>query len=136
MSLLLLFQALEGIEGAAVAGFDYSRMVATASRLITRFGQAGTLERPTFTGPSHTPVAGTPEEYPAIFVIGEFKSREIDGTRVLQGDKRVIIAPSLAVVPKLSDWLVEADGGRFRLVDFKTIKPATTTIAYIAQVRR
>lgn len=116
--------------------FDYSDFADLAAEMLAEYGQVGELERPTFTGPKHTPVMGEPEIYPATFVLTSFKSREIDGTRILQSDKRAIIAPGLAVAPMTSDWLVEANGDRFRLLDCMTIRPATTTIAYVAQVRR
>lgn len=131
----MLFAALEEAEQGG-AGFDYSRFVALANRLLTRFGQRGTLERPVTSGPAHSPVQQPPLKYPAIFVIGSFKAHEVDGTRILREDKKAIIAPSLQVEPKLSDLLVEADGGRFRLVNLQTLRPAATTIAYVAQVRR
>lgn len=135
MSLLLLFNTLQALE-SGVGSYDYSRLEATALRLIARFGMAGKLERPTWTGPKHTPVPGEPEVYDAIFVIGSYSSREIDGTRILQTDKKAIIAPSLAVEPKLSDLLNDGEAGRLKIMDVKTIRPAITTLAYIAQVRR
>lgn len=135
MSLLLLFSTLEAME-SGVGSYDYSRLAATVERLLKRFGVAGQLERPTWTGPKHSPVPGPPLGFPAIFVVGNFSNREIDGTRILQTDKKVIIAPSIAITPQLSDLLNEGEPGRLKLMDVKTIRPATRTLAYIAQARR
>lgn len=135
MSLLLLFSTLEALE-SGVGSFDYSRLAATAQRLLARFGKAGKLERPTWTGPKHSPVEGPPTIYDAVFVVGNYSSREVDGTRILQTDKKLIIAPSLAVEPKLSDLLDDGEPVRLKIMDVKTIRPATRTLAYIAQVRR
>lgn len=135
MSLLVLFNTLEVLE-SGVGTYDYSRLAATAERLLRRFGMAGKLERPTWTGPKHSPVMGPPEICDAFFVIGSYTSREIDGTRILQTDKKAIIAPSLAIEPKLSDLLNDGEAGRLKIMDVKTIRPATKTLAYVAQVRR
>lgn len=116
--------------------FDYAEFAEIAVELLEEFGQAGQLERPTSTGPAHTPVAGAPLLYDATFVIRKFKTRDIDGTRILATDKIAVISPNLTVEPKTSDLLREANGSKFRFVTIDPIRPATMTIAYIAQVRR
>lgn len=135
MSLLMLFNTLQAME-SNVGGYDYSRLAATVERLVRKFGTAGTLERQTWTGPKHSPVLGPLQVFDVIFVVGSFTNREIDGTRILQTDKKVIIAPSLAVVPQLSDLLNDGEPRRLGLMDVKTIRPATKTLVYIAQARR
>lgn len=119
--------------------FDYTRPLSTANRLIERFGQLGHIERPgTPTGPKHNPTPGTPTEHPARFVIIEFDKREVDGTRVLFTDKKVLMAPgSLTIAPATTDTLVEADGTTWKIIPpVQTLRPAETTLLYTLQVRR
>lgn len=120
-----------------MSAFNYAKTAQTALRLIGRFGQAGQLHRPVFSGPEHNPVEEDPLLFPAKFVITEFDQREIDGTRVLATDKKGLVAAAgLAVEPKLSDLLVEADGNKYRIAAVATLKPASTPVLYTLQVRR
>jgi hypothetical protein len=118
--------------------FDYSRMVATSNRLIERFGQLGSIQRPgTPTGPSYNPTPGTPTSHAARFVITAYSSREVDGTRILTSDKKALISPgSLSIDPTMTDLLIEADGASWKIVDVETLRPAGTTLLYTAQVRK
>lgn len=120
-----------------MSAFDYAKTAQTALRLIERFGQTGALSRPTSTGPKHTPVPGPPDLHPAKFAVLAFDQKEIDGTRVLATDKKAIVAAAgLAIEPALSDELLEADGSKYRIAAVETLKPATTPVVYVLQVRR
>lgn len=121
-----------------MTAFDYSRPQTTANRLLGRFGQSGYIRRPgAKTGPAHNPTVGSVTNDACTFVITDYRSREIDGTRVLATDKKAMIAPgTLPSAPKTVDLLVEADGSVYKIIDVKTVKPASTVILYEAQVRR
>lgn len=121
-----------------MAAFDYSRPLATANRLIERFGQLGAVSRPgTPTGLAYDPTPGTPVTHPARFVITDYSSRDIDGTRILATDKKALVAPgSLTSDPALADKLVEADGTAWNIVGVETLRPAETTLLYTLQVRK
>ena len=118
--------------------FDYSRPLATANRLIERFGQLGSIQRPgTPTGPKHNPTPGAPTSHPARFVIVDYSSREIDGTRIKATDKKALMSPgSLTIDPATTDRLVEADASSWSIVGVETLRPATTTLLHTLQVRR
>lgn len=118
--------------------FDYTRTLATANRLIERFGQLGAVRRPgTPTGPSYDPTPGTPTDDPARFVITAYEARDVDGTRILATDKKALVAPgSLPSAPALSDKLVEADGTEWHIVGVETLRPAETTLLYTCQLRK
>ena len=116
--------------------FDYSRSRATADRLLTRFGQAATLKRPTSSGPAYAPVEGTPTSYAVTVVVQDFANREIDGTRILTGDKKVMVAKgSLAIEPATSDTLV-IGGVDHAIVEVRPLNPGGSVILYEVQARR
>jgi hypothetical protein len=121
-----------------MAAFDYARPLATANRLIARFGQTGAVRRDgEDTGPAYDPTPGEPVDHPAQFAIVDFSAREIDGTRVLMGDKKALLAPgSLTIVPGLSDRLVEAGGAVWDIVGVETLRPAETTLLYTLVIRQ
>lgn len=118
-----------------MAGFDYSRPLATANRLIERFGQAGAVRRQTKTGPAHNPIITT-ADHPATFAVLSFDSRDIDGTRVLATDKRALLkVGGLAVTPTTDDKLV-IGGVAHSIIDVETLSPAGTALLHTLQCRR
>lgn len=120
-----------------MTAFDYSRPLATANRLIERFGQAGSVRRPTSSGTAYNPTAGSPVDHPAKFAVIDFDTDEIDGSRVLATDKKVLMAPgALTITPTTSDLLVEADASVYKIIDVKPTRPAGTTVLYTLQARR
>ncbi|MBB5770882.1 hypothetical protein HNP47_000851 [Brevundimonas vesicularis] len=119
--------------------FDYSRPLATANRLFDRYGQRGAIRRTTpGTRPSYDPGPSTYSDDPTDMVVTDFSSREIDGTRILATDKKIMVAPgALTAPPALSDKVVEADGTVYNIVPpIQTKRPAGTTLVYILQGRR
>lgn len=117
--------------------FDYARTVATADRMIERFGIAGTLRRPTSSGTAYNPTPGTPLDYACRFVVSDYSAMEIDGTRVLATDKKVMLAKgSLTVEPALSDLLADGPSSSYRIVAIKPLQPGATVVMWELQVRR
>jgi len=120
-----------------MTAFDYARPKATAERLITRFGQPGTLRRPASTGPAYNPTAGTPADQAVTFVVTEYSNREVDGTRILATDKKVLLAKgSLTIEPATSDLLLDADAKPYKVIAVMPLKPAQTVVLFELQVRR
>ncbi|WP_421591092.1 hypothetical protein [Shinella sp. M27] len=94
----------------------YTRLQATADRLIKSYGQAGTVTR---LGPVDPVEGGDPvaTPYPAKLVPMAYSAREIDGTNILAGDMQIYISSmGLAIEPKPGD-LVTASGKAFRIVN-------------------
>lgn len=119
--------------------FDYGRPLATVNRLFDRYGQRGAIRRTIpGSGPSYDPGPSAYSDDPADMVVSEFSSREIDGTRILATDKKIMVAPgALITPPALSDKVVEADGTVYNIVPpIQTKRPAGTTLVYILQGRR
>lgn len=120
-----------------MTAFDYARAKATADRLLARFGQEGSIKRPTTTGPDYDPVPGTPETYPATFAVMDYATNQIDGSRILANDRRVIMAKGgLTIEPLPSDRLVQADASEYAIVSVKPMSPAGAVVYYEIQARR
>lgn len=120
-----------------MTAFDYSRPLATANRLIERFGQLGAVRSTGEPwGPEYDPTPGADVDYPARFVIVAFDAKEIDGTRILATDKKALVAPgALTSDPTPADLLVEKSGVSWSIVAVDTLRPAETTLLYTLQVR-
>jgi hypothetical protein len=116
--------------------FDYAETKADADELIAEFGQAGTLSRPTSTGPTYNPTAGAPASYPVTFVVTDFDVREIDGARIKATDKKVLLANgALAIEPATSDNLL-IGGVSHSIEDVQPLAPGGVTVFWTLQVRR
>lgn len=120
-----------------MTAFDYTRTLATANRLIERFGQLGAVRRPgTPTGPSYDPTPGTPTDDPARFVITAYMAREVDGTRVLSSDVKVLMAPGGLLNDPTTNDKVIAGSTEYMIVDVSTLAPAGVAVLYTLQCRR
>lgn len=116
--------------------FDYTRSVATADRLIAKFGQAGTLRRSTSTGPAYNPTAGVPADHPCTFVVDAFKNNEVDGSRVLASDKKILLAKDgPAIEPSASDKLL-IGGVVHTIVNVEPLAPGGVVVMWTLQCRR
>lgn len=115
--------------------FDYARSRATADRLIAKFGQTGAVRRPTATGPDYNPTITT-ADHTATFAVMEYESNEIDGSRILATDKKVLLkAGSLAVTPNTTDKLV-IGGIEHSIVRVEPLAPGGTVVMWTLQCRR
>jgi len=113
----------------------FTRLQATADRLIKSYGQAGTVTR---LGPVD-PVEGgegTTTAYPAKLVPMAYSAREIDGTNILAGDMQIYISSvGLAIDPKPGD-LVGANGKTFRIINGDSNNyDGITNVVFIVQGR-
>lgn len=119
-----------------MAAFDYAIPKATADRLLARFGQQGTLRRPTTSGTAYNPTQGAPVDHAAIFAVLDFDNREVDGSRVLAADKKVLLAKgALAIEPATSDLLL-IGGVPHSIIRVQPLAPGGTVILYEIQARR
>lgn len=118
---------------------DYGRFLAMADRLLTRWGQVGELSRATTSGgKSYNPTPGAPETTPARFALVDYRSDQIDGTRIKATDKQLYVSPvALGFEPTEGDAVKDALGASLgKVIAVETIRPATVTCLYILQVRR
>lgn len=116
----------------------YDRMAATALRLITRFGQSATLDD--VTPGTYDPVTGettgdTPITQPCQLILLDYSLQEsgakyAEGSQVLAGDKKILVAAQgLTWAPALTTT-VTADGDLWRIVNIKVSNPAGTPLVY------
>lgn len=117
--------------------FNYANTAATATRLLGRFGQRATLHRDT--PGSYDPATGSVgtvrQSWPAVVAITEYAQRDIDGTLVQQGDRRILMNPRMTQAPRSGDVLELADGTRLALVSVTTHAPAGVAVLYEGQAR-
>jgi hypothetical protein len=120
-----------------MAAFDYARPKATADRLIARYGQSATLRRPTSSGTAYNPTEGEPDDHPVTVVVTDYSNREIDGTRVLATDKKVLLAvDDLAITPTPADKLLIGGVSHSIVSPVRPLAPGGTVLYYELQVRR
>lgn len=114
----------------------YSDMQATASSLLTTYGQnlTFTRETPGVFDPE-TGTVGTPTEtsYTGYGVVLNIKNMEIDGERILQGD-RMITLQNVSTVPKINDT-VPIGSDTYTVLEVKPMNPAGTNLVYKLQIR-
>jgi hypothetical protein len=121
----------------------YTRLQATANRLLKGKGQSITLTK--VTAGTYNPATGamtgtttsTQTAYGAIF---DYGAKQIDGTLIKAGDKQVLISAfkidgSALTAPVLGDT-VTIGGVTYTLVEpLKTVGPAGITVIYEANLR-
>jgi hypothetical protein len=119
-----------------MATFDYSKPLATAHRLLTRFGAAGTLTRRTMG--AYDPASGTGTTTTAseavTAVVLDFPQRYIDGTLIRQGDKRAYVSAVDLEPPQQGD-VMTWQGTAYEVVSIKDTAPAGTSLIYELQIR-
>lgn len=121
-----------------MSSFDYTKSAATATRLIGRFGAVGAIRRSATTGGNAwDPSSGTTTttDYPATMVVTDYAQKDVNGTVILATDKKVLVAPGVAVVPGVTDTLVTPDGATLNIVNVNPLKPAGTVVMYEIQAR-
>jgi len=99
-----------------LSGFNYGRLQQTADRIITQYGQTGSLTR---LSPPDPVLGGDPVEtaYPAKLVPMAYDARFIDGTVIKTGDVQIYISSvGLAIVPTPGD-LVSAGGKQYSIIN-------------------
>lgn len=122
---------------------NFSKLQATATRLIRKNGRAVTVVRAS-TNPKdpEKPWRGNQcvdTELPTFAAIVDYQERDIDGERIRRGDRRALIE-----VPKDSDGneidlrffdRLDDRGERWRMMNIQKIEPANTTVVYDVQLR-
>lgn len=112
---------------------NYLEDRADADEMIAEFGQAATLRRPTNSGPAWDPTI-TWAETGCTVVVTEFSNREVDGTRVLATDKKVLMAVP-AIAPATSDRLA-IGGVEYSIERVEPLAPGGVSVMFTLQARR
>lgn len=115
----------------------YERMAATTNKILQSKGQAITLTRQTIGDYSvATSSASITETTQTGYgVLLDHGDKEIDGTLIKFGDKRLLLTAIGITAPVLGDKIT-VDSVTYTIVPpLKTVKPAGTTILYDLNLR-
>lgn len=109
----------------------YDTLADTVTSLLTNYGQTITLSRysATFNSVTGKDSAASTASLSTVGVWQSINSSLVDGSRILAGDKFLIIDSSQA--PAMGDKV-----GGWSVVDITEINPAGTVLAYRLQVRK
>lgn len=121
--------------------FDYAKSAATATRLLTKFGQDVTLTRQA-TGTydpalSTAPVTETTETRKAVLLDYDrinFGQTLQDGTRIQMGDRRCLMGAD-GSEPTTLDFIT-VGGVKYPIKVVKILSPAGTPILYDMLIRK
>ena len=114
-----------------------SNEAATASRLLTRYGETVTIETPETGG--FNPITGEPSHgepgttYTGKGYPGRYQKSEVNGTTIQSGDIRLVLE-LIAQRPQVG-WTVTVDSGTYRIMDVNPIRKAGADVIYICQLR-
>jgi hypothetical protein len=114
----------------------YTRLQATAQRLLTKYGQAGIIRRIAPPDPVNGG-DGTQTDYPCRMFPASYDRRYVDGTTILASDKQIYIGSiGLGVSPQVGDLAIGADGTEYLIVDDDPNNyDGVTNVVFICQGR-
>lgn len=115
----------------------YTGLQITAAKLLISKGQLVTLKRvrPGSRNATTGVAAQTVTNFtgiPAAIVV--FKNNEIDGTKILKSDRKVLMAGTVAVPDPRDLIIVGSD--TYAIMDVEAVSPAGTDVIYKIQARR
>lgn len=120
----------------------YDTFQATATRLIDKFGQAATLKQSTIG--AYDPATGTASETVTSstgrVVVTDYDIRQVDGTLIQRGDKRILLSVITGVgakdvSPVPGDKIVVGNV-TYTVVDASPLSPGGTVVMHEIQARR
>lgn len=109
--------------------FNYGKSRRTADKLINKFGAVGQIQRaPSFVGED------------CVIAAVSYENRQIDGTRIRQTDRYLIIAATkpdgtLLAEPRAERDRAVVDGKTYELINVQPLSPAGVVVMYEAQGR-
>ena len=114
---------------------SHQRMADAAKRQIEKHGRVVTLIKKSMN--SYSPSGGnvigeTIEPISAVFT--SYKTSQIDGTNILQGDKSALV--SCVANLHVNDVIEDTDGVKWTIVKTNKIQPGDVGIIYKPQLRR
>jgi hypothetical protein len=111
----------------------YPRLAATATGLITKFGQVVSLVRGSLTiNPVTGATTGTTQTIPTVGIFQRIPSDLIDGSRIVATDRLLLIDGK--VTPQMSDR-VTVQGKTYNIEEITEVNPAGMPLTYALRVR-
>lgn len=123
--------------------FDYARSAATATRLLTNFGQAVThtnVAEGTY-NPATGTFSTTTTNQSAIGVLLEYTTEEAGviqaaGGLVQANDRKLLLGVSGITLSPVPNDTVTVSGVVYTVIKVRTLKPAATVVMYELHLRR
>lgn len=115
----------------------YDDMAATATELLTEFGQAVTVNIKTGTvyDTSIAAMTVTSIAQPGIGALFDLGSRDVNGSMVQSGDKKLLLSVSgMTATPKVDDT-VDISGITYPITSVNQISPAGVKVMYKCMLR-
>lgn len=121
--------------------YDYQDDADTAAELLEEFGQPVTLTSKT--SGAYSPSTGaavvTTDTQTVNAVVLDYGSRDIDGTLIRAGDKRLLMAPQTTAGDDLTapvvDDTVAVGSTTYTVKGIKTLSPAGTVVLFDCNIR-
>lgn len=116
----------------------YTRLLATANRLLAKYGKQGRIVTDGApTGPPHNPQPGAPTFTNCVWVEAENSIKNRPNTVVEQGDVYGYIAASVAVPPSMARRIVTdvMSGAELNFVELLPLNPGGVTLLYEFRAR-
>lgn len=116
---------------------DYAEIAAGALESIAEAGQGVTLHRkgaPSGPFVPGQPVTPSVQDYEGTGALFGYAQKYIDGTNILHGDQRLLLAPQIEVEPKTGDT-VTVGAKKFSVVQVEVVAPAGIPVLYKLQLR-
>jgi len=116
----------------------YGELAQAAVDLLNELGQLVLLSRPG-AGAGYDPDTGFVDEEAVVVwsangVEFEYNQREVDGSLIQSGDRRVLIAPNLGTMPQSGD-VVTLGAYRLEVVESRPLQPAGVVVLHEVQAR-
>lgn len=116
----------------------YGELAQVAVDMLNELGQIVLVTRAA-AGGGYDPDSGFVDEggeqvFSASGVEFEYQQREVDGSLIQSGDRRVLIAPDLGVLPQSGDVLT-LGASRLEVVDSRPLQPAGVVVLHEVQAR-
>jgi len=117
----------------------YSEMAEMAREQIDEYGRLAIIRGTTgntYNPSTDTNSGGTITETSVKMLFTEYRAKEIDGTIILRGDKKVMIANAALNTPPMHNDIVIDGTNEYKVIDISTIQPGDTPLIYKLQVRK
>lgn len=122
---------------------DYDEIAASALEAIAEAGQEVVVHKKLPPDPSAPFVPGQPvkppvADYPGTGALFGYKQRDIDGTKIMAGDQKLILAPQIETVPDTTCTVTAMHLGKlttFSVKGVNAVGPAGRAVLYTLQLR-
>ena len=117
--------------------YNYAQLTATATRLLTKFGEDTTITR--LGGATFSPQLGSYSGGTTTTLAGQgvrlnYTSSEIDGEIIRRDDARLYFSGDVGLPRTDDDCLFDAE--HYRVMNVKALSPDGTDVMYELQLRR